>query len=133
VIYMAILLSGRMLSNKSYASSLSSIGAAAMLLMPLGFKDPFLPVIYLFPGFIVDVIYYNLKSVQTKVIFLAIICGVAYMTIPITRIIITTVTGFPYGSLLTGFLYPVITHFTFGFTGGLIASGAFSIFRKRKE
>ena len=41
VIYMALLLSGRLISNKKFASSYSSIGAAAMLLIPLGFKDPF--------------------------------------------------------------------------------------------
>lgn len=133
VIYMAILLSGKLLSNKSYAGSLSSIGAAAMLLMPLGFKDPFIPVIYLFPGFIVDVLFYSFKRINSKVIFLALICGLAYMSIPLTRIVITMVTGFPFGSFITGFFYPFFTHFIFGFTGGLIASGAFLIFRKRKK
>lgn len=123
IIYMALLLSGRLISGKRFASGYSSMGAAVMLLIPLGFKDPFIPVIYLFPGFIVDIFFYSFKSVQPKVFLLAIICGLAYMTIPITRIFITMATGFPYGSLATGFLYPLFTHFIFGFAGGLIPAG----------
>ncbi len=128
IIYMALLLSGKLISKKDYASSLSSIGAASMLLIPLGFKDPYMPVIYLFPGFIVDVLFYIFRKFQTKIVFLAVICGLAYMTIPVTRIVITSVTGFQYGSLAGGIAYPFILHFIFGATGGLIASG---IFRKK--
>jgi len=138
-IYMGLLISGRLLSNKKYASSLSAIGSACMLLFPLGFKDPFIPVIYLFPGFIVDIFYARLKSLQPKIIILALICGLAYTIIPFTRIFITLVTGFPYGSLLRacltakqGFIYPLVMHFIFGFSGGLAASGVFSLFRKKK-
>jgi hypothetical protein len=131
VIYMALLMSGRLISKKSYASSLSSIGAAAMLLVPLGFKDPFIPIIYLFPGYIVDILFYQFKKLQPKIIFPAIICGLAYMIIPLIRIVIAMITGFHYGSLMGGFLYPVFTHFIFGFTGGFIVSGVYSIYRKR--
>jgi hypothetical protein len=133
IIYMALLISGKLISKKNYAGSLSSIGAAAMLLFPLGFKDPFIPVIYLFPGLIIDVLYYNFRKFQPNVIFLAIICGLAFTMIPVTRIFITVITGFPYGSLITGFLYPLFTHFMFGAIGGLIAAGSFSIIKKRKK
>jgi hypothetical protein len=133
VFYMALLISGKLISKKNYAGSLSSIGAAAMLLLPLGFKDPFIPVIYLFPGLIVDVLYYNFRKLQPNVLFLAIICGLAYTMIPITRIFITVITGFPYGSLLTGFLYPVFTHFIFGAIGGSLAAGSFALIKKRKK
>lgn len=131
VIYMALLLSGRLISNKKFASSFSSIGAAVMLLIPLGFKDPFIPVIYLFPGYLVDICY-NTFAANKKVFLLAIVCGLAYMTIPITRIFITLVTGFPYGSFATGFLYPLFTHFAFGLVGGLIPSGIHFFTRKKK-
>jgi len=132
VFYMALLLSGRLLSNKKFASSYSSIGAAFMLLLPLGFKDPFMPVIYFFPGFVVDFMYNQFKTFRTHPLLLATICGLAYFTIPLTRIVIQTFTGFPYGSLTGGFIYPFITHFIFGFTGGLIPAGI-SFLKKRKK
>jgi hypothetical protein len=132
VIYMALLLSGRLISKKNFAASLSSIGAAAMLLIPLGFKDPFMPVIYLFPGFIVDIFFNSFKTIRPKVILLALVCGLAYMTIPVTRIFITLSTGFPYGSFITGFFYPLFTHFIFGFAGGLIPAGIQFFTRKKK-
>jgi hypothetical protein len=131
IIYMALLLSGRLISSKKFASSYSSIGAAMMLLIPLGFKDPFIPVIYLFPGFIVDICF-NTFAANKKVFLLALICGLAYMTIPITRIFITLATGFPYGSFATGFLYPLFMHFVFGFAGGMIPSGILFFTRKKK-
>ena len=132
VIYMALLLSGRLISNKKFASSYSSIGAATMLLFHLGFKDPFIPVLYLFPGFIVDIFFYNFKKIKLNIIILAVICGLAYMTIPITRAIITLATGFPFGTFAKGFLLPIFTHFIFGFVGGLIPAGI-DIFRKKKK
>ena len=132
VIYMALLLSGRLISNKKFASSYSSIGAAAMLFIPLGFKDPFIPMIYLFPGFIIDIFYNNFKILNFKIIFLAVICGLAYMTIPITRAIITLATGFPFGTFAKGFLLPIFTHFIFGFAGGLIPAGIY-LFGKNKK
>jgi hypothetical protein len=132
IIYMALLLSGRLISSKKFASSYSSIGAAVMLLIPLGFKDPFIPVIYLFPGFIIDIFFNAFKSIQPKVFLLAIVCGLAYMTIPITRIFITMFTGFPYGTFIAGFLYPLAMHFIFGFAGGLIPAGISFFTRKKK-
>jgi hypothetical protein len=76
---------------------------------------------------------FSFKGMQTKTIVLAVFCGLAFMSIPITRIVITAVTGFPYGSMATGLLYPLALHFVFGFTGGLIASGTFTLFRNKKK
>ena len=132
IIYMALLLSGRLISSKKFASSYSSIGAAMMLLIPLGFKDPFIPVIYLFPGFIVDVFYNKVSAVSSKVLLMAVVCGLAYMTIPITRIVIVLFTGIHFGSFAMGFLFPLVMHFIFGFAGGLIPAGV-SFFTKKKK
>ena len=132
VIYMALLLSGRLISSKKFASSYSSIGAAMMLLIPLGFKDPFIPVIYLFPGFIIDVFYNKVSVVSSKVLLMAVVCGMAYMTIPITRIVIVLFTGIHFGSFAMGFLFPLVMHFIFGFAGGLIPAGV-SFFTKKKK
>ncbi len=132
IVFMALLFSGRLFSKKPYAASLSSIGAVSMLLLPLGFKDPLMPVLYVFPGYIVDFLYYFFKNRSHKVIFFALTTGLAYMTIPVLRIIITVFTGYIYGSFITGYFYPIIMHFIFGATGGLIAMGACKLIRNKK-
>lgn len=130
VVYMALVFSGRLFSKKPYASSLSSAGAASMLLLPLGFSDPFMPVLYVLPGFLVD-IFYKLFSAKNKtVIFIALAAGLAYMTIPLFRIIISLTTGVVYGSFLSGFYFSVIMHFVFGACGGLIALGFFALIKR---
>jgi len=133
IIYMALLISGRLLSKKPYAASLSSVGAALMLMFPLGFKDPFMPLIYLLPGFITDLGMVFGKKNKMNLFLIAIVCGLSYMTIPLSRIIINVTTGFPYGSLLTGFLWPTFTHFVFGAVGGLAGTSLVRVFRKNKE
>ncbi|MEI6123487.1 MAG: hypothetical protein WCQ95_07640 [Bacteroidota bacterium] len=131
IVFMTLLFSGRLFSQKKYASSLSSLGAAFMLLMPLGFKDPFMPVIYMLPGLFLDVFFNIFKSKNKHIVFVVLLSGLAYVTIPFIRIIITLVSGFFYGSFINGFMYPIIMHFLFGAAGGLIAWGAFTLIRKK--
>lgn len=131
LVYMALLVSGRLLSKKPYASSLSSVGAAVMLMVPLGFKDPLMPLYYLLPGLIADLGTWFGRRNNMHLLLLAIVCGVAYMTIPLSRIIITTITGFPYGSFIGGFLWPTVTHFVFGAAGGLAGASLVRAFRKK--
>jgi hypothetical protein len=128
---MALLFSGRLYSQKKYASSLSSLGAAFMLLLPLGFKDPFMPVMYMLPGLLLDVFYSVFKSKNHHFIYIGLLSGIAYMTIPLIRAILSMVTGLFYGSLVGGFFYPIAMHFAFGASGGLIALGVYSLFRKK--
>lgn len=127
LVYMAILFTGRLISKKPYASSLSSIGAAFMLLFPLGFHDPFLPLIYFIPGLVVDIAYKYSGKMVVKILF----AGIAYAMIPLVRLLITTTTGFVYGSIVKhGFVVPVISHFAFAFAGAAIALSAVLFFRK---
>ena len=102
-----------------------------MLVMPLGFNDPFMPVMYMLPGLLLDVFYSLFRSKNHNIIFVALLSGVAYFTIPLIRMIITLATGFFYGSFIGGFVYPIIMHFVFGAIGGMIALGAFSLIKKK--
>ncbi len=131
IFFMALLFSGRLFSQRKYASSLSSLGAATMLLLPLGFKDPFMPVMYMLPGLLLDVFYYIFRSKNHHFIFVGLLSGIAYMTIPLIRMIISLSTGLFYGSFVGGFFYPVIMHFVFGAAGGLIALGVYSLIKKK--
>jgi hypothetical protein len=133
VVYMALLIGGKLLSKKPYASSLSSVGASLMLFVPLGFHDPFMPLLYLLPGFITDLCFRFGLQWRTKLWLIALICGLAYMTIPLSRIIITSITGFPFGSFVSGFLRPTLFHFVFGFAGGLGGTSLVRLFRKKSE
>jgi hypothetical protein len=55
--------------------------------------------------------------------------------IPISRIILTLLTGYPYKSLIkNGFLMPVATHFLFGLLGAILGAGLIiSIKRLKKD
>jgi len=130
LLYMALLFGGRLISKKSYASSLSSLGAAFMLLFPLGFHDPFLPVIYFVPGLVVDLSYKYAERMYLKIIF----AGIAYAMIPLTRLIITLTTGFVYGSFAKhGIVIPILSHFAFAVAGASIALCAVIFFKKVRK
>ena len=131
VVYMALLFSGRLFSKKKYASSLSSLGAAFMLLLPLGFRDPFMPVLYMAPGLLRDVFYSVFRLTNHHLIFVGLLSGIAYMTLPVLRLILSLTAGIFYGSFAGGFWYPMVMHFVFGATGGLIALGVFTLIKKK--
>jgi hypothetical protein len=134
LIYMAILISGKLISKKSYAASLSGVGAAFMLLAPLGFHDPFMPLYYILPGFITDLGFRMGNIWRTKLILIAVICGAAYMTIPLSRIIITAISGFSYESFIKwGFFGATAMHLLFGFAGGLAGASLVKAFTHKRK
>lgn len=132
--FMAIFVAGRMFSKIPTASSISSLGVGSLLFVPiLGFHDPFMSLVFMLPGFVLDLFCYFTNKWKSSMLFIALVAGLAYATIPVSRMIIHLVTGYPYGSLITGLLYPLFTHFIFGFIGGLLGSGvyrSFKLFRK---
>ncbi|MCD4745607.1 MAG: hypothetical protein K8R58_04855 [Bacteroidales bacterium] len=122
---MAILLIGRNMSKIPIASSISTFVAALFILFPfIGFKDPFLPIIYILMGVTIDFTYKYFKQYRANIIFFALLGGIAYMVIPLSRILIHFTTGYPYQSLIKGgYIYPVISHFIFGVAGAVLAAG----------
>ena len=131
--FMMLLLIGRSISSFRFASSLSSLGVASMLFIPiLGFKDPFILVVFILPGMLIDLFYNTLPKIKNNIWLLALIAGIAYALIPIARLLISISTGYLYESFLGGFMYPLAMHFVFGFMGGL---GGISLMKaiKRKH
>jgi hypothetical protein len=127
LIFMAMIVGGRMISHYRFAASLSCLGASSLLLMNFpGFSDPFLPLIYLALGVIMDGLFKLSESFGQKSLILALAGGLSWACIPILRHLISSFTGLPYHSLLNGLLLPVTTHFLFGFAGSLIAALAIS-------
>jgi len=132
---MAIFLLGRNFSKLPMASSITSIAAALFILFPFtGFKDPFLPLIYIAMGASIDLIYKYFKTKNASVILFALMGGVAYSIIPLSRILIHFTTGYPYQSFIkTGYFMPVVSHFIFGMAGALLAAGILYSINKIKK
>jgi len=131
--FMMLLLIGRSFSSFRFAASISSLGVAAMLVVPvLGFKDPFIAISLILPGLLMDLFYNIFPKLNKNIWMLALAAGLAYALIPISRLLISFSTGYMYASFLGGFLYPLATHFGFGFIGGLGGSALVKAVRKRK-
>lgn len=121
--WMALLLLGRCASSYRWAASVSSVSAAAFSALPVwGFDDPFIWLIYTLPGLVIDGGFGVARGWQQKIWFLAILGGGAHATKPLVRLVISILSGWPYGSLLYGVAYPLATHVLFGVLGGLLGA-----------
>jgi hypothetical protein len=120
--WMALLILGRALSRSRVAGSITSVGAATFSVLPIwgAVHDPFIWLIYLVPGLLMDFVFAKLPGMTGKLWFLALLGSLAHATKPLIRLVITLITGFPFGSLLYGILYPLGSHLLFGLLGGLL-------------
>jgi hypothetical protein len=131
LIFMALLLIARKTSRIKWSSLLFSIGVGSMLYIPfLGFNDPFVLFVYIWPGILFDLFYVPNTDKQPKLWFIAIIGGIAYSTIPFSRYIIGLLTGLIHKSVFTGMLMPFFSFFLFGLSGALLGFGAYHLIKK---
>jgi len=123
--FMALMMAGRVASRIKWASSISSLGIGLILLFPVfGFKDPFMGINYMFPGLFIDLFYNLTKNYSRQLLILALISGIAYLTIPLSRLCIHFITGYPYTSFLKhGYAIPVFGYLVFGMAGGFTGAG----------
>ncbi len=125
--FMAIIIASRLSSKIKWASSISALGIGIFILFPvLGFKDPMMGFNYMLPLFFVDIAYNYIKSDKHRNLIMALAAGFGYMLIPLSRIVLTLTTGYPYSTFLKhGFATPVFTFFLFGLLGGLLGTGIY--------
>jgi len=130
--FMAIILAARLGSKIKWASSISALGIGIFLLFPvLGFKDPMMGFNYMLPCFFIDLAYNFIHNNKYRNLFLSIAAGLAYMMVPVSRLITTLTTGFPYSSFLKhGFVTPVFTFLLFGLLGGILGTGIYFVGKK---
>jgi len=130
--FMAIILAARLSSNIKWASSISALGIGIFILFPvLGFKDPMMGFNYMLPCFFVDIAYNSIQNKKYGNLILAVLAGIGYMLIPLSRIITNVLTGYPYGSFLKyGFVTPLATFLLFGLMGGILGTGIYRIGKK---
>lgn len=130
--FMAIILATRLSSNMKWASSISALGIGVFILFPvLGFKDPMMGFNYMLPCFFMDIAYNTIQNKKYRNLYLSIAAGFAYMLIPVSRMITTISTGYPYSSFLKhGFVTPLATFLLFGLMGGILGTGIYFIGKK---
>jgi hypothetical protein len=122
--WLALLLVGRTTSNYRWASSVSGVGSAVVSLLPFwGFGDPLKWLSFLLVAVALDVLFNLFTRWGHAILFLAVIGGLAHAVKPLSRALISSVTGLQYTSLLTGVLYPTATHLLFGFIGAFVGAG----------
>jgi hypothetical protein len=131
LIFMAILVMGISFSRYAFAGSISCLGASTLLFFNvLGFNDPFMPLVYLLLGFIIDLFFILSAKITSYKWLLSLAGGLAWMCIPLLRFLIGSLTGFPYHSVMSGILYPMMTYFIFGTAGSLLGTGVISIINR---
>ena len=127
--FMLLFMAGKTLSSQRYAMSISSIGASASAFLPIfHFGNAFMPFTFLLPGLIGDLVIN--KSGKNGYLYTAVAGGLAYSSIPLLRQGIMMATGIPFGSLLSGLLYPFALHFIFGALGAVAGAAVFGRFNK---
>jgi hypothetical protein len=136
LIFMAMIVFTRYFTSIPFNSTITCLGASALLSFNiLGFNDPFLPVTYLLMGLLIDAIFTLLDHFNIRnILVISLAAAVCWMSIPLFRLLIGAVTGFPFHSFRTGFVYPLTTYPLFGFLGGLLASSAYFLsFRNKRQ
>ncbi len=130
--FMAIILGARLSSDIKWASSISALGIGIFILFPvLGFKDPMMGLNYMLPCFAIDLAYNYSPKGRYKNLFIMLAAGFGYMMIPLSRVIITFSTGYPYSSFIKhGFFTPFATFLIFGFLGGALGTGIYHLGKK---
>lgn len=120
LLFMFLMITGKMASRFSFAATISSAGAAALLFFNLlGFSDPFMPAIYLVIGFTLDLLFAVYGKRRTPALLIAFFCGVSYLMIPLLRSLLSAYVHIPYHSLMSNAFMTFLLHFIFGAAGGL--------------
>jgi hypothetical protein len=123
--FMAILALVRLSSRFRYAGMISMIGTGIVLLVPgLGGGTLLHGFAYLLPGIILDLVYGAGKERMRMLFVIAFFSGIAYMAIPLSRMILNALTGYPYMAFVKhGMIYTIFSFFFFGMMGGLLGYG----------
>ena len=120
-IWLALLVVGRGTSRLPWAGVTSAIGAGATAMLPFwGFGDPFRWLAYLVGGTALDFSWLASKTGRRRLWLLIPLGGLAHATKPVLRAWVTSTTGWPYESLLTGLAYPIASHAAFGMIGAAV-------------
>lgn len=119
----------RLTSNLKFAGSIAMIGTGMMLLTPGAGGGVMLHGFgYLLPGIILDLAYILGKDRIKILLVIALLSGLAYMCIPLTRALLNAFTGYPYMAFVKyGPAFTMLSFFFFGMLGGMLGYGLYAI------
>lgn len=119
----------RLTSHFKYACTIAMLGTGIVLLIPGAGGGAMLHGFsYLLPGIILDLGYMLGKDRIRSLIVIALISGLAYMVIPLTRVVLNALTSYPYMALVKyGSVYTILSFFFFGMLGGSLGYGLYAV------
>ena len=122
--FMSILILLRLSTDFRWATTISSVGMGIFLLFPiLSFDDPLMGYNYMLPGIILDILFFAFAINKKQFIIAAFFAGLAYITIPVSKLIFVFVSGIPSTTFYkNGFIIPFLSFFMFGSIGGLLGT-----------
>lgn len=133
LLFMAIIVAGRSFSRFGMAGTISCMGSAGILLFGLwGYHDPFMPLVYVTLGFIIDSLFLVFSFISSNIFIVALASGLSWTYVPVIRMIFSFFSGWQYDSLASGWIFPFFTHFAAGYLGGLAALASVYFISKRK-
>ncbi len=122
LIWIGLLMVGRLVSQRRWAATTTSAGAAATSLLPImGFKDPLDTVVFLLSGFVLDLGYMLSPRLVVSIWGVALLGALAHATKPMAKLVASAGSGLPYPSLISGLAYPLALHALFGAAGAILA------------
>ncbi|HEX5109833.1 MAG TPA: hypothetical protein VFV95_15380 [Vicinamibacterales bacterium] len=133
LVWMALVMIGRMNSRLPWAAVTTAAGAAGATMLPMWrLGDPFLWVSYMAAGAIVDLGFGSFLRSSRVLWAIALLGGVAHAVKPLIRSVIQ-LGGWHYESLVSGVPYPASTHFLFGAAGALIGASVIKGWQWRRK
>lgn len=134
LLFLAVIMLGRLSSKIPFAATLSMFGSASLLLPNiLGFNDPFMPYTYMGLGVLIDMLYLVTSMKVQRLWIIAAISAACWLMIPFMRLGISLFSDFPFQSFRSGVIFPFITHFIFGMLGGSLGYCIYRIISHRKS
>ncbi len=131
LIWIGLLMVGRLLSQRRWAATATSASAAATSLLPImGFKDPLDTVVLLISGIVLDFGYRLSPRLVVSIWGVALLGALAHAVKPIAKVLASAASGFPYPSLISGLAYPLALHALFGAVGAILAVISIRLLRR---
>ncbi|MCD6332362.1 MAG: hypothetical protein J7L89_03730 [Bacteroidales bacterium] len=133
--FMILLMTSRIHTRQRFSSLWFMLGAGLMIAMPfMGFKNPVAAVGYLLPAVFLDAGYLLIPRLSRKVLWLMILGGLAYLTIPLYRLGLSWITSIPYPTAIRYGtpLIPLAGFLVFGMAGSFLGAGfSFGICKRK--
>ncbi|MFQ5922103.1 MAG: hypothetical protein ACE5M4_04610 [Anaerolineales bacterium] len=132
LVWIGLLMVGRLVSRRRWAATISSTSAAATSLLPvMGFKDPLDAVTFLIPGIVLDLGFMLSPRFVVSLWAIALLGAIAHATKPVAKLLVSVGSGFPFPSLVAGVAYPLSLHALFGAAGAILALISLKLGRRR--